>query len=362
MPAYIARRIAIAVPLLVAVLFASFSLLYLLPGDPTHVLLGQHWTEEAAERIRVEEGLNDPLHVQFSRYLRDLVIHGDLGTDLQKNAVDKQIATRLPATIELGVFAMIIASIVGVTAGVISATQPRGWRDLFVLSGALAGVSIPIFWLALIAQRLFRTDGIVADTLGWDSGLPLGGRLSESFAQQIDQAILQAQVLSDGPLNATGFLVIDSLFVFRDPAMFGDVLLHLLLPAIVLSTVPTAMITRVTRAAVGEELGKDYMRTAIAKGVRFRHVITRHVLRNAAIPIVTSIGTQLGYLMGGAVLTETIFNWPGMGTFIVNAILQEDVRPLQAGVLVIASAFIVINLLVDISYAWLDPRVRMVAE
>ncbi len=377
---YIVRRVLIAVPLLGVVLFVSFMLLYALPGDPVDALLGTKWSQEEADRIRAAEGLDDPILVQFGRYLRDVVWHFDLGTNQRKKPVAEELATRLPATIELGLAALILATIVGVSMGMLSALRPRGWRDMAILIGSLAGVSMPIFWLALLVLRTFRKGGWLMDAAategygllhtlhGWlvsmtsvvgFEGMPLGGRLSEASKAAIQQQALHAEHVLGDPLNLTGFHLIDSIFVFRDWGMFTDALSHLTLPACVLATVPAAFITRITRTAVGEQLSQDYIRTARAKGVAPGRIILRHALSNAAIPIVTSIGTQLGRLLGGAVLTETIFGWPGMGTYIVDAILKGDVRPLQAGVLVIAAGFVVINLIVDVSYAFLDPRVRL---
>lgn len=353
---YTARRLLVAIPLLLAVVLSTFLLLYALPGDATHALLGNQWTPEKAAEIRKAQGLDDPLPVQFFRYL-GMVLTGDLGVNHQQEPVAHELATRLPATIELAVAALLLATVAGVTAGVVSALRPRGLRDMALLAVAMAGVSLPIFWLGLLMQRLLRRGGLLSQTTGFP-GLPLGGRLSEAMTQQIDQAVLRAQVVDGQPLMMTGLHIVDALLVFGDPAMFGDALLHLLLPAMVLATVPMAMIARITRTAVGEQLSQDYVRTAHAKGAPPRRVIVGHVLRNAAIPIVTSIGSQLGYLLGGAVLTETIFNWPGMGTYIVDAILREDARPLQAGVLIMACGFILINLAVDLSYAAIDPRIR----
>ena len=356
--AYFVRRVLISVPLLFAVLLATFILLHALPGDPTHALLGTKWTAEAAERIREQEGLDDPIHVQFGDYLLDIATRGDLGRNQKKKPVAEELRSRLPATIELAVAALLVAVVGGVPLGLVGAAYPRTCRDGCALTVSLVGVSVPIFWMGLLAQRFFRRGGMLCEATGF-AGMPLGGRLSEEVAARVDQQVLQAQFELGEPLRRTGFHLVDALFVFRDGQMFLDALVHLTLPAAVLATVPLAMITRITRSAVGEQLGHDYIRTARAKGVTGAMTLWRHALRNAAIPIITSIGSQLGYLLGGAVLTETIFNWPGLGTYIVDAILKEDVRPLQAGVLVIATGFILINLLVDLSYALLDPRVRL---
>lgn len=356
MLAFVVRRILIAIPLLIGVMFAAFMLLWMLPGDPTNALLGEKWTEQAAERIRESEGLNDPIPVQFGRYLHSVVIDGDFGTDLQNRPVATDLQTKIPATMELALLAMLIAVIVGISAGVISALRPGSWRDMFTLTVALGGVSFPIFWLALLAKRVFRQGGVLTDMLGF-KGMPQEGRLSQSFQEVVDHHVVLAQTRGES-VGMTGFNLLDSLFVFKDFSMFMDALAHLALPAIVLSTVPAAVITRITRTAVIEQLQLDYTRTARAKGVTPRHLMMRHVLRNAMIPIITSIGTLLGYLLGGAVLTEKVFSWPGLGNYMVDAIIKLDARPLQMSVLIVAIGFIVINLLVDISYGLLDPRVR----
>jgi len=348
MLAYFARRILIAVPLLVAVLFATFCLLYALPGDPVDALLGRLYTPQRAAEIRQREGLDDPLLIQFGRYMGDVFLRGDLGTNQAQTPVAGELADKVPATFELAILAMVLALIFGVAAGVISALKPRSWRDMCVLGAALAGVSLPIFWLGLIVKRMFGNVGEFA----------AGGRLSEQVLSRVDAMTDKAQIAGDS-IHTTGFYLFDALFVFGDWAMFLDALEHLALPALVLSTVPAAFITRITRTAVGEQLQQDYVRTAKAKGLGGRRIIWRHVLRNAGIPILTSAGTMLGYLTAGAVLTETIFEWPGLGRYIVEAIEKNDVRPLQGAVLIIAVSFIVINLMVDLSYALIDPRVRL---
>ncbi len=356
MISYIIKRIVVAIPLLFAILLTSFLLLYALPGDPVDVLLGKNYTPEQAKQLRKQEGLDQPIYVQFGRYLSD-VSQGNLGTNMKKKPVIDEIKVKLPATIELAVLAMMIASCIGITAGIISALKPRGWTDMATLTVSLAGVSMPIFFLALLAQRAFRSGGWLTAFFN-APGLPIGGRLSETTIASLDKIKNTAEIINNAPLPVTNLHIYDALFVFKDMNMLADALTHLILPAIVLATVPTAIIVRITRTAVGQQLSQDYIRTAKAKGLRYRTVIIKHALRNSLIPIVTTIGTQLGYLLGGAVLTETIFKWPGMGTYIVDAIIKGDARPLQAGVLIIAVAFICINLLIDLSYAFLDPRVK----
>ena len=354
MVTYLARRLGLSFLQVLAVIFATFALHYALPGDPAAAVLGKQYSVEKGEEFRERLGLNDPLVVQFGRYLGDLA-RGDLGrSHLSNDEVTAELKRKLPATIELSLTALLIAIVLGVGLGVLTSLRPRSWWDLGGLSLALMGVSLPIFWLGLLAIQFFGDGGTLANSalgsgLGFE-GIPTGGRFSP------DQYQLGKWVAETN--GATGFFLYDTLFVAGDLQVFWHVVGHLFLPALVLSSVPTAVIARITRASMGEVLLQDYVRTARAKGVAPRRVVLEHALRNAAIPIVTSIGTQLGYLLGGAVLTETVFRWPGMGRYVVDSILYLDIKPLQACVLVVAISFVVINLLVDLSYAWLDPRVR----
>ncbi len=348
MLAYIVRRLGLSALLLAVVVAATFMLHHALPGDPAAAVLGKQYTQEAAHEMRERLGLNDPIPTQFVRYV-GRVASGDLGrSHVSNELVTEELKRALPATIELALTALLIATLVGVTLGVLTALRPRTWWDVAGLTAALAGVSLPIFWLGFLALQAFGESGVMADVLGV-RGLPLGGRFSPA-------AYSLGQFVNETPA-ATGFFLWDTLFVAGDTQVFLHVLKHLFLPAIVLASVPMAVIARITRASMGDALLQDYVRTARAKGLRARTVVLKHALRNASIPIVTSIGTQLGYLIGGAVLTETIFQWPGMGTYVVDSIRALDVKPLQACVLVVAVGFVIVNLLVDISYAWLDPRV-----
>jgi len=357
MIAYVVRRLLVAVPLLFAVVLACFVLMHALPGDPVTARLGPKHTPEAAARLRAELGLDQPMHVQFGRYMGDMA-RLDFGRDNGSRPINEQLATHVPATIELALAAIILASIVGVSAGVLAAGRAGRTRDAVVMTASLAGVSIPIFWLGMLAQRLFREGGVIDRATGW-GGLDVSGRVSVDTAAKLTNLENLAKFGGADAAQPTGFYLIDAAFIYRDWAMLADVLSHLALPAIVLATVPTAMIARITRAAVGAELGEDYVRTARAKGVLRHRIVRRHVLRNAAIAIVTTIGTQLGYLLGGAVLTETIFDWPGLGKYAVEAINRQEHRQLMAAVLVVAVGFVAINLLVDLSYGLLDPRVRV---
>jgi len=332
---YIARRLLAAIPMLIAVSIASFLLLHALPGDPTAVLLGQEATPESMAELREELGLNRPLIVQYLDYMGG-VMTGDFGRSFSSGRpVSDDLLMRVPATIELAIAAMIIAAIVGISLGILASIRPRTWVDFTCLGFALVGVSMPIFWLGFMAQQFF------AGTL---EILPFGGRYNT------------ADWIGFEP--ETGFFLWESLVRYQSPELFIELLHHLTLPAFVLATVPTALIARMTRANMLEVLDQDFIRTARAKGLAPTPVITRHAMRNALIPVITSIGTQFGYLLGGAVLTETIFSWPGLGTYIVHSVIVLDARPLQASVLLVAAFFIFVNLVTDISYAFIDPRLR----
>jgi peptide/nickel transport system permease protein len=332
---YILRRILATIPMLLAISVASFLLLHMLPGDPTTVLLGQRATAENKRELRAQLGLDKPLPQQYALYMAD-VVRGEFGESHRTNQlVSTELKQRVPATIELAVCAMLIATLVGVSLGILAAVKPRSLVDFVCLSMALVGVSLPVFWLGFLAQKVFAGELHL---------LPFSGRLDFGT---------WATFQSD-----TGFYVLDALFVYRNGELLFDVLAHLTLPALVLSTVPMALIARITRASMLETLRQDYVRTARAKGASPTAVVLQHALRNALIPIVTAVATQFGYLLGGAVLTETIFGWPGLGRYVIEAIDVLDARPLQASVLIIASAFVLVNLLTDLSYAFIDPRLR----
>lgn len=333
---FIARRILAAAPMLIGVSVAAFLLLHALPGDPARAILGQRATEENVKRFRDAEGLNDPLHAQYGRFVSNLA-EGDLGRSHRSNRpVLDELKERVPATIELTLFAILFATIVGISLGVLAAIKPRTIWDFFCLAFALVGVSMPIFWLGFLVQKGF------AGELGL---FPFQSRLDIAKWPTFE--------------SETGFFLVDAIFVYRNVELTLDVLHHLMLPSMVLATVPMALIARMTRANMLEVLNQDFIRTARAKGLAPRPVILRHAMRNALIPVITAIGTQFGYLMGGAVLTETIFGWPGMGTYVIEAIDVLDAKPLQASVMLIAVFFISINLLTDLSYAVIDPRLRL---
>lgn len=332
---YIVRRILATVPMLIGISIVSFMLLHALPGDPTSVLLGQRATEANKRELRQRLGLDQPLPTQYARYVSDMA-QGDFGESHRTDQpVTVELKQRIPATIELAVAAMLIATLVGVSLGVLAAVKPRSGVDIACLTLALTGVSMPVFWLGFLAQKLFAGELKL---------LPFSGRLDFGTWATFE--------------SDTGFYTLDALLVYQNPELFLDVVTHLALPAMVLATVPMALIARITRATMLETLKQDFIRTARAKGAAPRQVVLRHGLRNALIPILTAVATQFGYLLGGAVLTETIFGWPGLGRYVIEAIDALDARPLQASVLAVAVAFVAVNLLTDLSYAFIDPRLR----
>jgi peptide/nickel transport system permease protein len=332
MSRYLLRRLLELVPVFFGVLLVVFVISRLTPGDPARIILGEKATPEALAQLRDVLGLNEPLPVQFGRYL-GRAVRGDFGRSIQSNErVLVELATRFPATIELTLGAMLIASTVGVVTGIIAAVRRNSWFDGVSMFVALFGFSMPIFWLGIMLILLF------AWLLGW---FPISGRL--------DLTVDLARV--------TNFYILDAL-ITRNWAALGNALRHLALPAVTLSTVPLAIIARMTRSSLLEVLRQDYVRTARAKGLAERRVVLAHALRNAAIPVITVIGLNVGSLLSGAILTETIFAWPGVGRLVVDAIFARDYPVVQGTVLAIAVVFVAVNLLVDLSYAALDPRIR----
>ncbi|MGQ9558436.1 MAG: ABC transporter permease [Desulfurispora sp.] len=332
MASYIARRLLLLFPVLLGVSIFVFVVLHVFTTDPAALMLGQHATTQQIEALREELGLNDPLYVQFGRFLWQ-VLHGDLGRSLMTRApVTDEIMARFPATIELAFMAMLIATIVGVFVGVLAAVKQYSIFDYLSMVGALAGVSMPIFWLGLMLILLFAVQ------LGW---LPVAGRIDIGME----------------PARITGLYLLDSLLT-GNWAAFVSAFKHLMLPALALASYSMAIIARMTRSTMLEVIRQDYVRTARAKGLVESLVIYRHALRNALIPVVTVVGLQMGSLLGGAVLTETVFSWPGIGGLLVNAILAADYPLVQGCVILIATIFVVVNLLVDLLYAFLDPRIR----
>ena len=331
MTQYLVQRLLQLVFVLFGVSVVVFIAMHLLPGDVAQLMLGDHATAQALARLRQQLGIDQPVWVQYLRFLAD-ALRGDLGTSLATNhpALD-DVVVAFPVTLQLTLTSLALASLVGVPLGVLTAVRHGTRFDAAMMAITLFGVSMPIFWLGLMLLILF------AAVLGW---VPVGGLMPVGME----------------PPRVTGMSVIDSLLA-ADPAMVWEALHHLVLPACTLATVPLALITRITRAEVMTAANFDHVRTAYAKGLAGPRVILRHVLRNAAIPIVTVIGLQLGLLLSGAVLTETIFSLPGIGRLMVDSILSRDYPVVQAGALFIAALFVVVNLVVDLSYTLLDPRI-----
>lgn len=329
---YLLRRLVTVIPVLLGVTLLAFLVVHAVPGDPAKVIAGERANPRTLERIRHEHGLDQPLAVQYGLFLRRLA-QGDLGTSVQTDApVRSEIARRFPATIELTLAAVLLATLAGVPLGILAALRPGSGWDAGSMGTALLGVSLPVFCLGYLLIVLFGEH------------LPYAGRLDEDVRAAFDPQ--------------SGFYLCEALLRLNGRA-FLDAARHLLLPALALSSVPLAVVARITRSSLLEVLGSDHVRTARAKGLNERAVVLRHGLRNAAIPILTVLGVQTGYLLGGAVLTESVFSWPGMGRFVVEAIGQRDYPVIQGGVLLFASVFVSVNLLVDLLYARLDPRVRL---
>ena len=320
------------IPVLLGVSIVVFFMVRAIPGDPAQIMLGQQATQEQVEALRERMGLDKPVIVQYGLFLKD-ALRGDLGTSTSTGRpVTTELLARFPATLELTAFAMFIAVFVGVPVGVLSAVKQYSLLDKITAVLALTGLSMPIFWLAMILIVIFTVN------LGL---LPFPGRLGTGIS-----------------ITAiTGLVLVDSLLTLNF-AGFWDGLLHLIMPALALGTIPMAVVMRMTRSSMLEVMGEDYVRTARAKGVVPWRVVFKHALRNAMLPTVTVIGLQVGLLMGGAVITETIFSWPGIGQIAYESIYRRDYAMIQGVVLYGALLFVLVNLLVDILYAILDPRVR----
>lgn len=329
---YIIKRLLMLIPVLIGVSLIVFVLLRVAAPDPAPVVLGQHATAESMEEWRDANGLNDSVVKQYFDFITGAV-QGDFGESYYtKTPVIDEIGSRFPATIEIAIFAIIVASVFGILIGVIAAVKKNSIIDNASMVLSLVGVSIPIFWLGILLIILFTK------VLGW---LPASGRIDVTFSVN----------------DVTGLYLIDTL-ISGDFEAFKNALWHLILPGMTLALYTLAIISRMTRSSMLDTLGQDYIRTARSKGLSEGKVIIRHGLRNALMPIVTVIGLQFGSLLGGAVLTETVFAWPGIGSYTVECINKSDFPVIQAVVLIIATIFVVMNLIVDIIYAFLDPRIK----
>jgi ABC-type dipeptide/oligopeptide/nickel transport system permease component len=308
---YVLRRVVMTAPVLLGVSVLAFAIMHVVPGDPVRLIAGPDAPEDVVIRMRTELGLDRPLHAQYVSFL-GRALQGDLGHSLRSRAaVVDEILTRFPATLELTTASMVIAVALGIPLGLVAAVRRSTWIDYVAMASSLSTLSMPIFWLAILCVWVFSLQ------LGW---LPVSGRAGP-------------------PWEWDGFR-------------------HIVLPAFTLATTSIAIISRLTRSGMLEVLGRDYVTTARAKGLPERLVIVKHALKNALIPVVTVVGLQYGLLLGGAVVTETIFAWPGVGRLAITSILQRDYPVVQGCVLLVAALFVVINLVVDLLYGWLDPRIR----
>ena len=332
MAQYAFKRFCTIIPVLVGISIIVFGFIHLIPGDPAVAMLGERATPERVQEVRIQLGLDQPLYTQYGIYVGK-ILRGDLGTSiLRGDPVLHDLMRRFPATVELALSAILIAVLIGIPAGIVSAVWRNSIFDGCSRLIALTGVSMPIFWLGLMLAWVF---GVM---LGW---LPTGFRLGTSITLT----------------PVTHFNLLDSL-ITSNGAAFTASLRHLVLPAVALSTIPMAVINRMTRASLLEVLSQDYIRTAEAKGLPQRGVILRHAMRNALLPVMTVTGLQVGRLLSGAILTETIFSWPGIGLWIYEAIQARDYPIVQGATLFIATIFVLVNLLTDCLYAIVDPRIK----
>lgn len=330
---FILRRLSLVIPTFLGITLLTFTLIHMIPGDPIEVMAGERGV--SAERhamLSAELGFDQPLYIQYFRYVGG-VLQGDLGNSLvTRTPVLDEFLALFPATVELSVCAAIFAILIGLPAGIIAAVKRGTIFDHSVMTVSLTGYSMPIFWWALLLMLIFSV------TLGWT---PVSGRIDVVY--WID--------------NTTGFMLIDA-WLSDEEGAFTSAVSHLILPSIVLGTIPMAVIARMTRSSMLEVLSEDYIRTARSKGIAPWRVIVIHALRNALIPVITVIGLQVGILLSGAILTETVFAWPGIGKWLIESIGRRDYPVVQGGILIVATIIIVVNLLVDITYGIINPRIR----
>ncbi|MEN9894256.1 MAG: hypothetical protein RIR97_108 [Pseudomonadota bacterium] len=330
---FVLGRLAVLIPTFLGVALVAFSFIRLLPGDPVLVMAGERsMSQERHDQVMRDLGFDRPLPIQFMNYLTDIA-QGDLGTSfITKKPVLQEFMTLFPATVELSFCAILLAVGLGIPAGVIAAVKRGTWLDQSIMGVALVGYSMPIFWWGLLLIIFFS---------GYLHWTPVSGRISlvYFFPQH------------------TGFMLIDSLLSGQKGA-FRSALSYLILPTIVLGTIPLAVIARQTRSAMLEVLSEDYVRTARSKGLSAYRVIGVHALRNAMIPVITTIGLQVGVLLAGAILTESIFSWPGIGKWMIDAVFKRDYAVVQGGLLLIAGVIMIVNLIVDLAYGLVNPRIR----
>jgi peptide/nickel transport system permease protein len=330
---FIIRRILVVIPTLLGVTIIIFFMLAITPGDPAELLLGERATKDSLDAMREYLGLNKPLYIQYGMFLKR-VVKFDLGETIwTRQRVSIEIKERFPATMELALAAMMISSFLGIILGIISATKQYSWFDYASMVGSLFGVSMPVFWLGLVLMLIFSL------TLGW---FPMSGRLGVDIELTV----------------ITHFYALDAILT-KNWAALKDVLMHLALPAMALSTIPLAIVARMTRSSMLEVLRQDYIKTARAKGLSEVKIVLKHALRNGLIPVVTVMGLQFGILLGGAILTETVFAWPGVGKWLYDGVVKRDYMVIQGGTLLVASTFVIVNLVVDLLYAIINPRISV---
>ncbi len=354
---YVLRRLLVAIPVLAGVLVVVFLLLRLVPGEPCTAILGERSTPEACERFNEANGLNEPLVVQLGIYAGNAVT-GNFGESIRfSRPVSQIIIERLPVTLELTIAALSVAILIGIPLGIAAARRHNSPVDVAAMAFANIGVSMPIFWLGLLLAYLFAVV-----LLGTPFALPPSGTLSpgsrplpffEVWGFDLTEGF--GSTIAEFVSNMT----ITNALISAQWAVFTDAVRHMILPAVTLATIPIAIIARMTRSSLLDVLGREYIRTARAKGAGDRRVIRRHALRNAMLPVVTIVGLQLGGLLGGAVLTETVFGLAGVGTALFEAITARDFPIIQGFTFIIATTYVAVNLIVDISYGYLDPRVRL---
>ncbi len=355
---YTIRRLLLAIPVLFAILLVVFAIARSIPGDPCKSILGEKATQTMCDDFAERFGLDEPIPVQFGIYMSD-ILKGDLGNSIRFNRpITVMLAERLPMTIELGIAAMSIAIFVGIPAGVISAIKRNSAADVVTMTIATIGVSIPVFFLALMLIYFFAV--FLRDT---PFALPPSGRLSAGLKPIPFYEVWELDVSEESNFYLfyvfiAKHYIFNSLITANWEVLF-DAGKHLILPAVALSTIPMAILARITRSSMLEVLGLDYIRTAKAKGLTRGIIVGKHALRNAMLPVITVAGLQLAGILGGAVLTETIFSLPGVGLSVFEAITARDFPVIQGFVIVIAVIYLILNLLVDLSYAVLDPRIRL---
>ncbi len=333
---FILRRLGLVIPTFIGITLLTFAFVHMIPGDPVMIMVGERGiSPERHAQLMAQLGLDQPLWQQYLSYIKG-VMHGDLGISLKSRVpVWEEFVPRFKATLELGICAMVFAVAVGIPVGVLAAVKRGSIFDHTAVGISLTGYSMPIFWWGMMLIMLVSVQLNLT---------PVSGRIGDT-------------VFLDDTQPLTGFMLIDTL-IWGEPGDFKDAVMHMILPAIVLGTIPLAVIVRMTRSAMLEVLGEDYIRTARAKGLTPMRVIVVHALRNAMLPVVTVIGLQVGTLLAGAILTETIFSWPGLGRWLIDALQRRDYPVVQGGVLMVATLIIFVNLLVDVLYGVVNPRIR----